>query len=126
MITDDGRRYLEPCPFCDGEAVHEFDNGEPIIHFYHDDGCFLAGVETMYDCPSAVETWNRRAERTCRDALLKLADELDENAELIIRAARNARFTGRRPTMEEAKHDAGEWRYIARRIREALGVCCED
>ena len=55
-------------------------------------------------------------------ALLSLADELDENAELIIRAARNARLTGRGPTMEEAKHDAGEWRYIARRIREALGM----
>ncbi|MBM6756731.1 hypothetical protein H6A18_09475 [Collinsella tanakaei] len=57
-----------------------------------------------------------------REALLALADELDENAELIIRAARNARLTGCRPTMEEAKHDAGEWRYTARRIREALGV----
>ena len=57
-----------------------------------------------------------------RDALLALADELDANAELIIRSARNARLTGRRPTMEEAKHDAYEWRHIARRIREALGV----
>ena len=57
-----------------------------------------------------------------RDALMTLADELDENAELIICAARNARLTGCGPTMEEAKHDAGEWRYIARRIREALGV----
>ena len=57
-----------------------------------------------------------------RDALLELADELDENAELIIRVARNTQFTGCGPTMEEAKHVAYEWRSIARRIREALGV----
>ena len=57
-----------------------------------------------------------------RAALLALADELDANAELIIRVARHAQFTGFVPTMEEAKHDAGEWRYTARRIREALGV----
>lgn len=56
-----------------------------------------------------------------RDALMALADELDKNAEVIISAARNARFTGCGPTMEEAKHDAYEWRYVARRIREACG-----
>lgn len=65
MVANDELSCLEPCPFCGGKAVHEFDNGEPIIHFYHDDGCFLAGVETMHDCPSAEEAWNRRAERTC-------------------------------------------------------------
>ena len=57
-----------------------------------------------------------------RDALLELADELDENAEIIIRVARNPRLTGCGPTMEEARHDAHEWRQIACRIREALGV----
>lgn len=71
-------------------------------------------------CVSACEDFSPLS---CdRDALLALADELDANAELIIRSARNARLTGRRPTMEEAKHDAYEWRHIARRIREALGV----
>lgn len=55
---------LKPCPFCGGEAVREFDGGEPIIRFYHDDGCFLADGQTMHDCPSAEEAWNRRAERT--------------------------------------------------------------
>lgn len=58
---------LRECPFCDGEAVRELDSGEPIIRFHHDDGCFLADEQTMYDCPSAEKAWNRRAERTCRD-----------------------------------------------------------
>lgn len=57
-----------------------------------------------------------------RDALLALADELDKDADNIISAARNARFTGGGPRMGEAKHDACEWRCIARRIREALGM----
>ena len=56
------------------------------------------------------------------EGLAELADELDENAEIIIRVAKNTRFTGCGLTMEEAKHDAYEWRQIARRIREALGV----
>lgn len=56
------------------------------------------------------------------DALLELADELDKDADNIISAARDARFTGGRPRMGEAEHDAYEWRCIARRIREALGV----
>lgn len=55
---------LKPCPFCGGEAVHELDGGEPIIRFHYDDGCFLADGQTMYDCPSAVQAWNRRAKRT--------------------------------------------------------------
>ena len=57
-----------------------------------------------------------------RDALMALANELDDNAGLIIRVARHTQFTGCVPTMKEAKHDAGEWRLIARRIREALGA----
>lgn len=56
------------------------------------------------------------------DALLALAGELDKDAVNIISAARNAQFTGGGPTMEEAKHDAYEWRCIARIIRKALGV----
>ena len=55
-----------------------------------------------------------------RDALLALASGLEADADRIIRAARNARFGGG-PRMGEAKHDAYEWRSIARRIREACG-----
>ena len=59
---------------------------------------------------------------TCdRDALLALASGLEADADRIIRAARNARFGGG-PRMGEAKHDAYEWRSIARCIRKALGV----
>jgi hypothetical protein len=57
-----------------------------------------------------------------RDALLELADGLEKDADNIISAARNAQFTGSGPRMEEAKHDAYDWRQIAARIREALGV----
>ena len=56
-----------------------------------------------------------------REALLALASGLEADADRILRASRNARFGGG-PSMGEAKHDAYEWRSIARRIREALGV----
>ena len=59
-----------------------------------------------------------------RDALLALASGLEADADRIIRAARNARFGGG-PRMGEAKHDAYEWRSIARRIREACGEVVE-
>lgn len=57
-----------------------------------------------------------------RGALLALADGLENEADNIMRAARNAQFTCGRPRMEEAKHEAYEWRCIARSIRKALGV----
>ena len=56
-----------------------------------------------------------------REALLALASGLEADADRILRAARNAQF-GAGPRMGEAKHDAYEWRSIARIIREALGV----
>lgn len=56
-----------------------------------------------------------------RDALLELADELDEKASRILGVSRSARFSGYGPSMSEAKHDAYEWRCMAARIREALG-----
>lgn len=56
-----------------------------------------------------------------RDALLVLADSLDMDADRIVKAAKDARLRGC-PRMEEAKHDAYEWRSIARCIRNALGV----
>ena len=55
------------------------------------------------------------------DAILELADGLEKDADNIISAARNAKFTGSGPRMEEAKHDAYDWRQIAARIREACG-----
>ena len=55
-----------------------------------------------------------------RDELLALASGLEADADRIIKAAKNARFGGG-PRMGEAKHDAYEWRSIARRIREACG-----
>lgn len=61
-----------------------------------------------------------------RDALLELADELDKDADNIINAARDARFTGGRPRMGEAKSEAYERRSIARRIREAVNACEGD
>ena len=63
----------------------------------------------------------QKAPECDREALLALASGLEADADRIIRAARNARFGGG-PRMGEAKHDAYEWRSIARRIREALGV----
>ena len=57
-----------------------------------------------------------------REALLELASGLEADADRIIRAAKDAQFSGFGPSMGEAKHDAYEWRCIARRIREALGV----
>lgn len=76
---------------------------------------------TVYD---AIARYKRgESGPTCDlDKLLALADELDKDADNIISAARNAQFTGGRPRMGDAKHDAYEWRSIARRIREALGV----
>ena len=69
--------------------------------------------------------WEREALRLSggcdRDALLELAEGLDCKADDIIRAAKHAQFSGFGPSMGEAKHDAYEWRFIARRIREALG-----
>lgn len=71
------------------------------------------------ECPLNVCHDNDRIDR---DALLALAGKLDKDAVNIISAARNAQFTGGGPRMEEAKHDAYEWRQIARSIRKALGV----
>lgn len=81
---------------------------------YGDEGC-----KPPCDLGLPCHLYERKVDR---DALLALAEELDKDADNIISAARNARFTGGRPRMGEAKHDAYEWRCIARLIREALGV----
>ena len=85
--TPDG---LLPCPHCGGEAeARDGSSTTPYIR------CKSCGCRTgsSYDMDKLKEAWNRRA--LCdRDALLALADEIDQ--------------TLTRP--------------IARRIREALGV----
>ena len=75
-------------------------DGERLEKLAHDAAAELTGID--------------------RDALLALASGLEADADRIIRAARNARFGGG-PRIGEAKHDAYEWRSIARRIREACG-----
>lgn len=77
-------------------------DGERLEKLVHDAAVELTGID--------------------REALLALAEGLDCKADDIIRAAKHAQFSGLGPRMEEAKHDAREWRCIARRIREALGV----
>lgn len=107
-------RELVPCLFDDGEYI-DCGEVEEALGLVNDDGAWYKadGVMRLADL----------IEPSCdRDALIALADELDKNADNIISAARNARFTGGGPRMGEAKHDACEWRCIARRIRKALGV----
>ena len=72
-------------------------------------------------CPLNVRHDNDSIDR---DALLALASGLEADADRILRAARNARFGGG-PRVGEAKHDAYEWRSIARRIRKACGEVAE-
>lgn len=55
-------------------------------------------------------------------ALLKLADELDKDAEDIVSSAKKAQFTGSGPKIDEAKHEAYQLHRIAHRIKKALGV----
>lgn len=73
-------------------------------------------------CDTVLSRWSVVCRSVDVDALLELADGLDKDADNIISAARNAQFTGSGPRMEEAKHDAYDWRQIASRIREVLGV----
>ena len=73
-------------------------------------------------CDVVLSNWSMVCRSVDVDALLELADGLEKDADNIISAARNVRFTGGGPRMGEAKHDAYEWRSIARRIREALEV----
>lgn len=115
------------------------------------DGMFIVGIETpggqatyhydvdpywgIFDCEEldrapewdghtpqqAIERIAALGPSCDREALLALADGLEADADRVIKAAKNARFGGG-PRMGEAKHEASEWRSIARRIREACGV----
>lgn len=88
--------------------------GYPVTD--HDSYCRECGVALQ---------WSFATEPCARDALLKIADELDKDAEDIISSAQNAQFTGSGPKMEEARHEAYQLHRIAHRIKEALGVSDE-
>ena len=148
MATDDERREVaerlrgikttrEGCGHdlcCDlWEAVYDSDHECDEMC----DECEIAVLDSLADLIEPGESGQNRdknrdtvqiespavqiAPECDRDALLALASGLEADADRILRAARNARFGGG-PSMGEAKHDAYEWRSIARRIREALGV----
>lgn len=100
------------CEWC-RERLEGADGAEDVLYM-----AIMKAIDE-YRHPELAEAQTVR--RVDRDALLALADGLDADADRIIEAAKNARF-GTGPRMGEAKHDACEWRSIARRIREALGV----
>lgn len=66
---------LLPCPFCGGEAYereHAFRNTHSWSMIICDDcGASVqrAGLDGTYECAkqAAIEAWNTRAERTCRN-----------------------------------------------------------
>ena len=111
MVTDDDRREV-------ARMLREL----PGDSTYPDLIGVIADRDGWYPAADAADRLADLIEPNCdREALLALASGLEADADRILRAARNARFGGG-PRMGEAKHDAYEWRSIARRIREALGV----
>ena len=131
-VTDDERRRVaaalrEYASFdCEDEGEEEClvdcaDWGERVLNLL---GCGDTEGECYAALADLIEPSDHIGDSdkmVDRDALLALASGLEADADRILRAARNARFGGG-PRMGEAKHDAYEWRSIARRIREALGV----
>lgn len=65
--------------------------------------------------------WERDFYAVDREALLRLSEGLEKDADRIMDAARGAKIAGQGPRMEAAKRDAYEWRSIARQIRRACG-----
>lgn len=136
MITDDERREVARRLRELGKVVYDPENTYEL----------LADALGVDDFEGTDELFNRLADlidppRQCpyydsgrhwcsihdvpaidRDALIELAEGLECKADDIIRAAKHAQFSGFGPSMGEAEHDAYEWRCIAHRIREALGV----
>lgn len=97
---------------------------ETLPHFYIEKCVF--GDLTRHGEDELFARLADLTEPSCdRDALLALADDLEADADRVIKAAKNARFGGG-PRMGEAKHEASEWRSIARRIREACGAKQDD
>ena len=135
MISDDERREVAQrlreldysdlqesliCAYLDALGIEGYEDLVGIAHrladliepptqcpYYHSDRHYCS----IHDVPAMD-----------RDALIELAEGLECKADDIIRAAKHAQFSGFGPSMGEAEHDAYEWRCIAHRIREALGV----
>lgn len=113
---------LKPCPFCGGDA--HFKEVVSCSETLYAAGCSdygCIGFETLYYVPTkdnAAEAWNRRANECDRDALRKVADEINIDAEHI---------SGYLDSCEGnfAKYEVNEYYKLTGwvdRIREALGV----
>ena len=117
MVSDDERREVAERMRSVAREVDRDGFSETIKHVK------LAVFEDLdrYRPNGTLDRLADLIEPSCdREALLALASGLEADADRILRAARNARFGGG-PRMGEAKHNAYEWRSIARRIREACG-----
>ena len=99
---------LKPCPFCGGDRVYgtKARNGVYRVECW----CCGASVESVCGIEKAIKWWNTRA--IDRDALLDLADELEEPWPSDI-------FD----TVEGLRGDIDEYaRAVAWRIRKAVGA----
>ena len=127
MVTDDERREVARrlreldyadlqesliCAYLDALGIEGYMDWIGIAHRLAD----LIDPDTTTDTTKTHELTTKFD----RDALLALAGGLEAYADRILKAAKSAQFGGG-PRMGEAKHDADEWRSIARRIREACG-----
>ena len=83
--------------------------------------CGPDGRAYMVKVRHRTRGWERDFYSVDREALLRLSEGLEKDADRIIDAARGAKIAGQGPRMEAAKRDAYEWRSIARQIRRACG-----
>ena len=62
---------LKPCPFCGGEAeLYSVGTGSPHYEHYHQvicQSCLTATGAYWSGEQSAIDAWNTRAERTCKE-----------------------------------------------------------
>ena len=83
--------------------------------------CGPDGRAYMVKVRHRTRGWERDFYSVDREALLRLSEGLEKDADRIMDAARGAKIAGQGPRMEAAKRDAYEWRSIARKIRRACG-----
>ena len=83
--------------------------------------CGPDGRAYMVKVRHRTRGWERDFYSVDREALLRLSEGLEKDADRIMDAARGAKIAGQGPRMEAAKRDAYEWRSIARQIRRACG-----
>lgn len=130
---------LKPCPFCGGMAKivqcdyegnirsEEYESnpwsglGYRVVH--ESDDCPIStgedGYNLIYDSREEAEShWNRRADECDRDDLLKVADEVEADAEHIAEYLDSCEGNFRKDDADEYYKLAG-WHD---RIRKALGV----